>query len=71
MSYPAGWLHGGPEYQFLRVKIETESRPEHHARFRNETQTVKAFEERRFLLRNRMAGVNIPCDFEEDDDDED
>ena len=62
---------GGPQYQFLRVKIETESRPEHHARFRNETQTVKAFEERRFLLRNRMAGVNIPCEFEEDDDDED
>jgi len=59
-----------PPYRFLRVKIETESRPEHHARFRNETQTVRAFEERRFLLRNLFLGIGKPCEIEDEEEDE-
>jgi hypothetical protein len=59
-----------PPYRFLRVKIETESQPEHHARFRNETQTVRAFEERRFLLRNLFLGIGKPCEIEDEEEEE-
>jgi len=37
---------------FLRVRVETESQPEQHVRFRNEEQTVRAFAERRIFMRN-------------------
>ena len=37
---------------YLRYTIETESRPEQHARFREGSDTVKAFADRRILLKN-------------------
>lgn len=37
---------------FIRVQIETESRPESHARFRNNVKTVNAFSEKQIFLRN-------------------
>jgi len=37
---------------FIRIRVETESHPGQHVRFRNEEQTVRAFAERRLLMRN-------------------
>ncbi|TVP98971.1 MAG: hypothetical protein EA359_17630 [Balneolaceae bacterium] len=43
---------------FLRVRVETESEPGQHVRFRNDVQTVRAFSERRFFLRNIAVSAN-------------
>jgi hypothetical protein len=43
---------------FLRVRVETESLPEQHVRFRGDMQTVRAFAERRFFLRNIAVNAN-------------
>ena len=39
-------------HAFIRIRVETESRPEHHARFRSDEQTVRAVAERRFFIRS-------------------
>ena len=43
-----------PQSHILRVRVETESDPAQHVRFRNDTQTVRAVSERDFFLRHRM-----------------
>jgi len=43
--------------QLLRVRVESESNPEHHVRFRNDQQTVRAVSERDFLLRHRSLAT--------------
>ncbi len=37
---------------FVRLRVRTESQPEHHVHFRNNTQTVQGFDERNLFLRN-------------------
>jgi hypothetical protein len=49
---------GSPTPSFLRVQVETESRPEHHASLRNTDKTVRAFSERRLFLRNVAVRMN-------------
>lgn len=41
----------GPD--ILRVRVEAESRPDQHVRFRNDVETVRAVTERDIFLRNR------------------
>jgi hypothetical protein len=42
---------------FIRIRIETESQSENHARFRNHVNTVKAFSEKQIFLRNLAAST--------------
>lgn len=43
---------------FLRVNVETHSRPDQHARFRDNETPVRAFAEKEFFLRNRAAALS-------------
>lgn len=43
---------------FLRVRVETESLPEHHVQLKNGDLTVSGFAERRVLLRNIAVQAN-------------
>lgn len=48
-----------PQAHILRVRVQAESNPEQHVRFRNDDQTVRAVSERDFFLRHRMF-MNAP-----------